>query len=167
VTAGARARLAQTSFTPGQVVRRPGGSLLVAGDVRLVRHGADGASASTRQLAAAALTAGLRRDPRLGGPGTPPQVVVRPASRSAGRSVGIRLGVSAPGLAHIRVTAGRQVLAEGLEPVFAAGRFALSVRATRAGARLLHGARPVRALVTVRYRDLLAQSDTARARARL
>ena len=167
VAAGARGRLSQTSFTPGQVVRRPDGSLLVAGDVRLVSHGADGASASTRQLAAAALTAGLRRDPRLGGPGTPPRVVVRPASRRSGRSVGLRLGVSAPGLAHVRVTAGQHVLAEGLEPVFAAGRFALAVPATPAGTRLLHGARPVRALVTVRYRDLLAQSATARARARL
>lgn len=71
---------------------------------------------------------------------------------------------SAPGLAQLRVTAGRTVVARSTAAVFVAGRQRLAAYLTRAGRRRLRSARGVRVTVMASFRDVVGERATATTR---
>lgn len=165
--------LAQTGFTPADVVRRPDGSLLVAGGIRIVRYTGEGAGFSSGLFAAASLTPALAPDPSFGGAAVRPRVRVAVAAQHlAGvrrlKRVLVRAETTSPGLAVLRVRAGGRTVAEMLEPLFTSGHSALRVRLTRAGERYLRARKgSLRVTVSVRARDVLGQEAVASAGGRL
>jgi uncharacterized delta-60 repeat protein len=163
-------RLEQNAFRAGPVAVRPDGSYLVTGTVAVGQYSDEGEGMSASQLAAVALTPGLALDPTFG-PGFPrPAAAVRLAERGSARGayrrrgVLVLLGGSKAGLARVRVRdAHGRVLAQGIEPVYAAGERAVWVPITRAGLKRLRRGGPVRVRVTATLRDLLGATAAAKA----
>ena len=164
--------LRQTSFRTAEAVQRADGSLLVAGAVRVVRYTGEGAGLSTGRFAVGAITPALTVDRRFGGPATRPRLDIRVVRQRAvtsarlGRIV-LRASASGPGLVLIRVRARGRVIAQGLEPLFAAGRTTIRLPTTGIGDRLLRRHAPLRVSLSARSRDLFAQQTTVRTRATL
>jgi uncharacterized delta-60 repeat protein len=164
--------LAQTGFRTGEAVQRGDGSLLVAGAVRVVRYTGEGAGRSTGRFAVGALTRELTVDRNFGAPATRPRLslrVVRQRARTSARlkRIVLRARSSGPGLVLMRVRARGRIVAEGLEPLFAAGASTIRLPVTDLGQRLLRRREPLRVSVTANARDLLAQQTVVRTRATL
>jgi hypothetical protein len=93
--------------------------------------------------------------------------VARQRGRTSARlkRIVLRTHSSGPGLALIRIRARGRVIAQNLEPLFAAGASTVLVPTTAVGERLLRQRPPLRVSVVAQGRDLLAQRAIARARA--
>jgi hypothetical protein len=162
--------LRQTSFRTGEAVQRGDGSLLVAGAVRVVRYTGEGAGRSTGRFAVAATTPALTVDRGFGGPATRPDLDVRVVRQRATTSARLKrilleANASGPGLVLIRMRARGRVIAQGLEPLFAAGRSTIRLPTTDIGERLLRRRARLRVSITAQARDLLALQTTTHARA--
>jgi hypothetical protein len=160
--------LAQGSFMLGQMLRRPDGTFLAAGGVKVLRYTGEGAGFSTGLFAAASLTPYFGPDTGFGGPATAPRVRVLLAhqtvrgARRLQRFV-VRLRSSAEGLALVKIHARGRVIAQIVEPVYRAGTSSVKVSLTRAGEKLVRRRAALRVRASVRLRDLFAQHATARA----
>lgn len=169
-----RSRLEQDGFVPGALVQRPDGSFLLAGDVRIFRYTSEqGAGFSTELPAAAALTPALELDRAFGGPQAPARFRLSvPAQRASSnahlRRVLVRITASGPGLALLRVRDGRhRVLAQSLEPVYAAGSTTVRVPLTTFGRSALRRGRSVRVSAGYAFRDVLTGAANGARIARL
>ena len=157
--------LDQDGFLPGALVQRPDGSFVLAGGVRIGRYTGEGAGFSTGLFAAAALTPALRLDRTFGGPPAPARFQLRVPTQRAGadarrRRILVRVTASGPGLALLRVRDGRRrIVAQSLEPIFAAGTgSAVQVPLTTIGRRVLGRGRSVRVSVGYAFRDVLTSA---------
>lgn len=150
---------AQDGFLPTRLLPRPGGGVLVVGGVSLIRGTGEGTGFSTGFFAASALTADLTPDPAFGGPATVPRVAVSvPAQRARSsaelRRVLVRIKAPGPGLVLVRVRDGRRrILAQSVEPVYAAGTSSARIPLTTLGRSALR--RPLRVEVGHLFRDVL------------
>ncbi len=161
--------LDQDGFLPGTLVQRPDGSFVLAGGVSVVRYTGEGQGSSIGLFAAAALTPALRLDRTFGGPPAPARfrvsVPLQRANRKAElRRILVRVTASGPGLALLRVRDGRRrVLAQSLEPLYAAGSVTVRIPLTAAGRSVLRRGRSVRVSVGYAFRDVLTSTtDGAR-----
>jgi len=155
----------QSSFAAAQLVRRPDGSVLVTGSVRIDFTG---------QFAVAGLTPSFGLDPAFGGAATPARLSLTMPKRQRAKVyarlkfIALRVSNSStPALALIRARAGRRVIAQGVEALYAPGISNVRLRLTVFGEKLLRRGRRTRVAITARSRDLLAQESSARARGTL
>jgi uncharacterized delta-60 repeat protein len=168
-----RAGLEQDGFLPGTLLRRADGSFLLTGGVKIARYTGEGTGFSTGLPAVAALTPALDPDRAFGGPQTPARFgLAVPAQRASSaaelRRILVRVTASGPGLALLRVRDGRRrVLAQSLEPIYAAGRTTVRVGLTRTGRDVLRRGRSVRVTVGHAFRDVLTDTENGARIARL
>ncbi|CAA9501522.1 MAG: hypothetical protein AVDCRST_MAG53-2022 [uncultured Solirubrobacteraceae bacterium] len=165
--------LHQDGFIPGRLVQRSDGSFLLTGGVRVVRCTGEGEGFSTGPTAAASLTPALAPDRAFGGPQAPARLrLTVPAQRASSsarlRRILVRVTASGPGLALLRVRDGRRrVLAQSLEPVYAAGSTTVRVPLTTTGRRVLGRGRAARVSVGYAFRDVLTGTANGARIARL
>jgi uncharacterized delta-60 repeat protein len=165
-------RLGQNSFAGARLVPRPDGSFIAPGGVVVTQPTGEGAGKSIFRFAAGALTSSFALDRSFGGPAARVRATARVPRQRASRDVRrhgvlVRLSVSSPGLALVKVRAGRRVVAQSVLPIFRGGRHLLPVELTKSGNRFLRSHRRVRVSVVATARDLLAGQATARARGTL
>jgi uncharacterized delta-60 repeat protein len=167
-----RGNLLQNSFRGGQLVRRPDGTFLVPGGVRLSRPSGDGEEVSISRFAAAVLTSSLRLDGSFGGParrlrvsvGLPRQdgaAVVREAA------ISIKLRLSSVGLARVRIAHRGRAVARGLVAVLGTSSQVSPIRLTPYGRQYLRGHPRAKLSIAVTARDLLTNVRSAHAAGRL
>jgi Domain of unknown function (DUF5122) beta-propeller len=164
--------LNQDSFLTSALLARPNGGALLVGGERVVRYTGEGEGVSAGLFAATAVTSALQPDPAYGGAQVTPTLSVAVPAQHARSDVSlkrilVRGRASAPGLLLLRVRDGRRhVLAQSVEPVFAAGSFTARVPLTTLGRSILrHGGR--RVLVGRAFRDVLTGTADGSSPARL
>jgi uncharacterized delta-60 repeat protein len=175
VTGGALTRIsvAQNAFRVTRLLARPDGSYLAAGGLSVQRYTGEGEGFSTGLVAVAGLTPLLAPDTSFGGPQQAAYARVR-VQRQRARSdarlgrVLARVTASGPGLVQLRVRDGhRRILAQGIEPVYAAGTSTVRIALTKVGRRVLRRARNMRVIVGHDFRDVLTGRDRDAIAARL
>jgi uncharacterized delta-60 repeat protein len=153
--------LDQNSFSATRLVQRSDGSYLAAGGVRIVQYSGEGSGFSTGLFAAEALTPAFGVNTSFGGPSSPASSSVRaprqkPLSDARLNRVLVRVAAAQPGLMLLRVRDGhRRILAQSLEPIWAAGTTTVRIPLTAAGHRILRRARSIRVLVGRAFRDVM------------
>ena len=157
----------QDAFRPGRLLVRPGGGFLLTGGVPVVRYTGEGAGFSRASSAAVALTDALEVDPSFGGPARPARATARLASGRDALLVGrrgrirVRVSGSSPGLALVRVRdRGGRILAQSVEPVYAAGSRTAEIPLTATGRRVLRRGGRVRVQVGHAFRDVVGARHT-------
>ncbi len=157
----------QDAFRPGRLLVRPGGGFLLTGGVPVVRYTGEGAGFSLASSAAVALTDALEVDGSFGGPARPARATTRLASgrdarlgRWRGR-IRVRVFGSSPGLALVRVRdRGGRILAQSVEPVYAAGSRTAEIPLTATGRRVLRRGGRMRVQVGHAFRDVVGARHT-------
>lgn len=159
-----RPGLEQDGFAPGRLAQRPAGSFVLAGAVRVIRYTGEGTGFSAAYDAAVSLTADGQPDTSFGGDRSLAQLAVSVPTQRAGRDVRlarvlVRMRASGPGLVLLRIRDGRRrILAQSIEPLYAAGATTARVPLTATGRRVLR-AGGHRVLVGHDFRDLLGARD--------
>ena len=155
--------LRQSSFTARELLRRPDGSVLAVGDVRLVQYTGEGEGISSARYAVIALTPQLAVDRSFGPAFARPAIAARVLRLDRTHFVArLRVRASGPGRLRVRVRDRRgRTLARGVVPVHRAGRQVVRVGTTAAGRRILRDRTAVR--LTGRFRDLATQEKPLRA----
>lgn len=166
------AGVTQNSFTGATLTRRVDGSYLVGGGVLVSQPTGEGTGFSIGRFAVAALTPSLSPSPDFGGPATTPRLsvfVIHQRARTAHARHGIRVSLlsSAVGLARVTIRHGDRAIAQSLLPVFTTKRQTLPVELTKYGNTFLRHHRNLRVSLTATGRDLLTNTVTTMARARL
>jgi uncharacterized delta-60 repeat protein len=164
--------IVQNSFTGATLVRRADGSYLVGGGVAVSQPTGEGTGYSIGRFAVAALTPSLQSDPAFGGPAKALHLsvsVIHQRARTAHDRHGIRVSLksSAVGLARVTIRHGDRAIAQSLLPVFKTARQTLPVELTKYGNAYLRNHHGIRVSLSAVARDLLTDSATTSARARL
>lgn len=157
--------LVQATYRAGRAVARPDGSILVPGGVAVVEPTGEGEGVQHEEAALVGLAPDLRLDPQLGGPPRAARLRLKLPAQRAGYAVKVVATTSGPGLAEVRITYGKRVLARSTAAVWRTGRQRISVLLTRTGRRLLLRSDVRRRVtVTARFRDLVGRRASARTR---
>jgi uncharacterized delta-60 repeat protein len=160
--------LAQDSFLDAAVAARPDGSYLAVGGVAVSQPTGDGGGRSIFDFAAAALTPSFTPDTGFGGPAerlTMKLTVSRQTARTAvsKHGIAVRIDLSAPGLARVRIKAHGTLVAQSVLPIFGSGARTLPVELTSGGAAVLRAHPGVRVTASASARGLLTATTHASA----